>query len=117
MCDRDELREVNMKLDHIMYVQCELFAMMKATGNTDAKLDKCIQLLNKLNSSLNAKYPIVNTNVPVIPPPPLPPSNKSKAKPKPKPNPLGGISLQDQLLKELKQKLEKRGGIQNYDKK
>ena len=129
MCDRDELREVNMKLDHIMYVQCELFAMMKASNNVDHKLDQCIRLLNKVNSSLNTKFPVVNTQN--NNPPPLPVNNipdivkKSRKKkenesdkkitPKKPVGSLGGLSLQDQLLAELKGKLKKRGGVKHYD--
>ena len=48
MCDRDELREINIKLDHIMFVQCEIFAMIKSNDILDSKIDKCIQILNKL---------------------------------------------------------------------
>jgi len=96
MCDRDELREINIKLDHIMFVQCELFAMIKGLENSDNKIDKCIQLLNTINLSLNRTYPIIKTNIPR--PPPLPKKKEEKN------NLKMNISLQDKLIEELKEK-------------
>lgn len=97
MCDRDELREINIKLDHIMFVQCELFAMIKGLENSDNKIDKCIQLLNTINLSLNRTHPVINTNIPR--PPPLPKKFIKKEE-----KYIENISLQDKLIEELKEK-------------
>ena len=97
MCDRDELREINIKLDHIMFVQCELFAMIKGLENSDNKIDKCIQLLNTINLSLNRTHPPINTNIPR--PPPLPKKIIKKEE-----KYAENLSLQDKLIEELKEK-------------
>lgn len=97
MCDRDELREINIKLDHIMFVQCELFAMIKGLENSDNKIDKCIQQLNTINLSLNRTHPVINTNIPR--PPPLPKKFIKKEEKN-----TANISLQDKLIQELKEK-------------
>ena len=106
MCTRDELREVNMKLDHLMHVTCELFAMMKTTNNNDSKLDQCIKLLNNINSSLNTqRYPIVNTenNIPPPPPPPILNNNKKNTTTKPT-KPVYTCNYMDELKAKLKER-------------
>jgi len=98
MCDRDDLREVNIKLDHIMHVQCEIFAMMKISNNSDHKLDKCITLLQKILSNLSSSHLPVSTT-----------SNIEKyISTKKEETIVPRISLQDELLKELKEKIRKR---------
>ena len=106
MCDRDELREINIKLDHIMFVQCEIFAMIKSNDIIDNKLDKCIQMLNKINSS---NIPQNSSNIPqnFTKKNDTPISiNKSSSNLEKKDNDKFPIklSLQDQLIKEFKEK-------------
>ena len=110
MCDRDELREINIKLDHIMFVQCEIFAMIKSNDILDSKIDKCIQILNKINSSNMPKQFTKNDNPISVP--------KSFSKVEKKDNKLPiKLSLQDQLIKEFKEKKFKLKPIENSKKK
>ena len=99
MCDRDELREINIKLDHIMFVQCEIFAMIKSNDIIDNKLDKCIQMLNKINSSNIPQNFTKKNDTPIS-------IHKSSSNLEKKDNdklPIK-LSLQDQLIKEFKEK-------------
>lgn len=99
MCNRDELHEINVKLDHLSYLQCEMFTILKSYTNIDHKVDQTIRLLHKMNST--KQYPVSSTYTK----PPIfvkPSTNKHK-----------GISIQDSLMNELKMKLKKRGGIKD----
>jgi len=103
MCNRDELHEINVKLDHISYVQCEIFTILKSYENMDNKLDQTIRLLHKINS--NKQHTTVNTSS--MPPIYVRPRGKTLNKIS------KGPSIQDSLMNELKLKLKKRGGIKD----
>ena len=93
----DELLKLNIKMDHIMKIVCELFIMSKSNERLDSKLDQCIKLLNNLNSKIDNSRP----NIPLKPPPLPIYNNNSTSIEIP-------TSNRDQLMVELKNKLKER---------
>lgn len=101
--NKEELSKLNIKIDHITKIVCELFIMCKSNERFDDKLDQCIKSLNNLNSRVNN---MSITNIPNIPlsPPPLPTIKKSSNNS----TVVNSISSRDQLMEELKKKLTER---------
>jgi len=102
---RDILHEINIKIDHLTFIQCEIFAMLKQEQHISHKLDTCINILNKIHSKQNqniqySTIPISNIEKSI----PIYKKKQTKSINK-------GPSIQDQLIKELKLKLKSRGGI------
>ena len=67
---KEELLKLNIKIDHIMKIVCELFIMNKSNERFDDKLDQCIKSLNNLNSRVN-NILVTNKPIPSLSPPPI----------------------------------------------
>ena len=100
---KEELIKLNIKMDHITKIVCELFVMSKSNERLDSKLDQCIKLLNNLNSKVDN----VSNKSSIPPAPPAPPAMPSVATYSSSSTNVN-YSGRNDLMEELKNKLKDR---------